>query len=104
MEVATKEAGKTRTKVIELNKQGIIGADHQSLQLHETTRTESTASKKVELSLNIGKLEYPIDSLASRIDFFQYDYLINSSRPTTPSTMARPNLSSGSGYILNQSS
>jgi hypothetical protein len=35
---------------------------------------------------------------------FQYDYLINSSRPTTLSTMTRPNLSSGSGYILNQSS
>jgi hypothetical protein len=55
METSTKEAGKTRTKVIELNEQGIIGADHQFLQLHETTRTESTTSKKVELSLNTRK-------------------------------------------------
>jgi hypothetical protein len=31
---ATKEAEKTRTKVIELNEQGITGADHQFLQLH----------------------------------------------------------------------
>jgi hypothetical protein len=31
MEAATKEAGKIRTKVIELNKQGIIGVDHQFL-------------------------------------------------------------------------
>jgi hypothetical protein len=58
----------------------------------------------VELSLNTGKLEYLTDSLASQIGFFQYNYLINSSRPTTPSMMARMNLSSGSGYILNQSS
>jgi hypothetical protein len=28
---------------------------------------------------------YPTDSLALQIGFFQYDYLINSSRPTTPS-------------------
>jgi hypothetical protein len=70
MEAATKEAGKMRTKVIELNEQGITGADHQFLQLHETTRTESTTSKKVELSLNTRKLAYTTDSLVSQIGFF----------------------------------
>jgi hypothetical protein len=83
MKAATKEAGKARTKVIELNEQEIIGADHQFLRLHETTCTESTAGKKVGLSMNTGKLEYPTDSLVLQTDFFQYDYLLNSSLLTT---------------------
>jgi hypothetical protein len=91
------------TEVIELSNQGTTGEGHQLLRLLETTLTMST-SRRAELSRSTGKLGYPIGSLVLQIDFFRYDYLTSSSLPTIPSMTARPNQSSGSGSILNQSS
>ena len=58
MGAATKEAGETRIKAFGLNEQGKTEPDLLFIQLLETTRTESTASRKVELNLNTEKLEY----------------------------------------------
>jgi hypothetical protein len=63
MRAATKEAGETRIKAFELDEQGKTEPDLLFLQLLETTRTESTAGRRVELNLNTEKLEYPIGSL-----------------------------------------
>jgi hypothetical protein len=102
MEAATKEAGETKTKVIRLNDQEKEEAGHQFRQLHEITPTKSTAGRKEGLNLNTENLKYPTGSLALQADFFQYGCLTNSSLPTTPSTTARHNPSSGSRSILGQ--
>jgi hypothetical protein len=102
MGAATKEAWETKIKVFESSKQGKTGPDLLFLQLLETTRTESTAGRKVELNPNTEKLEYPIGSLVLQIDSFQYGYLTNSSLPTTLNMMARLNLSNGSESTLSQ--
>jgi hypothetical protein len=103
MEAATEEAGETNTEVIELSNQGTTRACHQFLRLLKTTLTTSTGGR-AELSQSIGKVGYPTGSLVLQTDYFRYDYLASSSLPTIPSMMARPNQSSGSGSILNQSS
>jgi hypothetical protein len=71
MGVEIREAGETKIKAFELNEQGKIEPNLLFLQLLETTHTESTTGKKVELNLNIEKLEYPTSSLVLQIDFFQ---------------------------------
>jgi hypothetical protein len=70
MGAATKEAMETRIKAFELNEQGKIEPDLLFPQLLETTCTESTTGRKVELNLNTEKLEYPIGSLVLQTDFF----------------------------------
>jgi hypothetical protein len=103
MEAATKKARETSTEVIESSNQGTTGAGHQFLRLLETTLIASTGGR-AELSQSTGKLRYSIGSFVLQTGFFRYDYLTSSSLPTIPSMMARPNQSSGSGSILNQSS
>jgi hypothetical protein len=103
MEAVTEEAGETTTEVIELSNQGTTEVGHQFLRLLEITLTTSTG-RRAKLSQSIGNLGYPTGSLVLQTDFFWYGYLTSLSLPTIPSTMARPNQSSGLGFILNQSS
>jgi hypothetical protein len=67
MGAATKEAGETKIKIFESTELGKTGLDLLFLQLLKTTRTESTAGRKVEQNPNTEKLEHPIVPLFCKL-------------------------------------
>ena len=71
-------------------------------QPRRATLTKTTVGKKGVQNQNIRKPERTIDSPVLQTNLLQYDCLTSSSRPTTPSMMARPNQSNGSGFTHNR--
>ena len=101
VEVTTEKVEGTKVKTTESNNQR-SEAKHPFRQPHRTTLTKTTVGWKEVLNQNTKKPERTIDSTVLQIDLLQYDYLTNSSRPTTLNMMARPNQSSGSGFTRNR--
>ena len=102
VEVTTERAEEITVKTTESNNQERPEAKHLLEQTRRTTLTKMTVGKKGAQNQNIRKPERTTDSPVLRTDLLQYDYLTSSSRPTTPSMMARPNQSNGSGFTHNQ--
>ena len=102
VEVTIEKVEETIVKTTELNNQERSEAKHLLGQPRETTLTKTTVSKKGVLNQNTQKTEHTIDSPVLQIDLLQYDCLISSSHPTTPSMTARPNQSNGSGFTCNR--
>ena len=96
VEVTTERAKEITVKTTESSNQERPEAKHLLGQPRRTTLTKMTVGKKGAQNQNIRKPERTIDSPVLQIDLLQYDYLTSSSRPTTPSMMARPNQSNGS--------
>ena len=91
VEVTMERAEEITVKTTESSNQERPEAEHLLGQPRRTTLTKTTVGKKGAQNQNIRKPEHTIDSLVLQIDLLQYDYLTSLSRPTTPSTMARPN-------------
>ena len=102
VEVTTEKAVEITVKITESSNQERPEAEHLLGQLRKTTLTKTIVGKKGAQNHNIQKLERTIDSPVLQIDLLQYDYLTSSSHPTTPSMMARPNQSCGSGFTHNR--
>ena len=102
VEVRIEKVEEIIVKTTGSNKQERPEAKHLLGQPRKTTLTKTTVGKKGALNQNIQKLERTIDSPVSQTDLLQYDCLTSSSRPTTPSMMARPNQGSGLGFTRNQ--
>ena len=96
VEVTTERAEEIIVKTTESNNQERPEAKCLLGQTHRTTLTKTTVGKKGAQNQSIQKPERTIDSPVLQTDLHQYDYLTSSSRPTTPSVMARPNQSNGS--------
>jgi hypothetical protein len=77
-------------------------AEYPSKQPHGTTLAKTIAVRKEGLNQSIKKPEHMTGFLALQTDLLRYDYLTNSSLQTTPSTMTKSNLGSGSGSTLSQ--
>ena len=102
VEVTTEKVEETIVKTTKSNNQERSEAKHLLGQPHRTTLTKTTVGKKGVLNQNTQKLERMIDSPILQTDLLQYNYLTNSSHPTIPSMMARPNQGSGSGFTRNR--
>jgi hypothetical protein len=102
VEATTEKVEGTIVKAIELSNRGKIEAEYPSKQPHETTLVRTIAGRKEGLNQSIKKPEHMIGSLALQTDLLWYGYLTNSSLQTTPSTIAKSNLGSGSGSTLSQ--
>ena len=102
VEVTTEKVEEIIVKTTESNNQERPEAKHLLRQLCKTTLTKTTVGKKGAQNQNIQKPKRTIDSPVLQTDLLQYDHLTSSSRPTTPSTMARPNQSNGSGFTRNR--
>ena len=101
VEVTTEKVEEIIVKTTESNNQERPEARRLLRQPRKTTLTKTTIGKKA-LNQNTQKPEHMIDSPVLQTDLLQYDYLTSSSRPTTPSMMARPNQSNGSGFTRNR--
>ena len=102
VEVTTERAKEITVKTTESSNQERPEAEHLLGQPHRTTLTKTTVGKKGAPNQNTQKPECTIDSPVSQADLFQYDCLISSNHPTTPSMMARPNQSNGLGFTHNR--
>ena len=102
VEVTTKKVEGTIVETTESNNQERSETKHPFRQPRRTTLTKTTVGKKGVLNQNTHKPECTIDSPILQTDLLQYDCLTSSSRPTTPSMMARPNQGSGSGFTRNR--
>ena len=88
VEVTTERVEEIIVKTTESNNQERLEAKHLLGQPHKTTLAKTTIGKKGAPNQNTQKPKRTIDSLVSQTDLLQYDCLINSSHPTTPSMMA----------------
>ena len=102
VEVTTEEAEEITVKITESSNRERTEAEHLLGQPHKTTLTKTTVGKKGAQNKNIQKPEHTIDFPVLQTDSLRFDYLTSSNCPTTPSTMARPNQSNGSGFTHNR--
>ena len=101
VEVTIEKIEGTTVETTKSNNQERSEAKHPYKQPRRTTLTKTTVGWKEVLNQNTKKPERTIDSPVLQTDLLQYDYLTSSNRPTTPSTMARPNQSNGLGFTHN---
>ena len=102
-EVTTEKVEGTIVQITESNNQGRSEAKYLFRHPRRTTLTKTIVGRKEMLNQNTKKPERTIDSPVLQIDLLQYDCLTSSSRPTTPSMMARPNQGSGSEFTHSRS-